>query len=89
MSAPDELVADTAPFVDAVVGLASVCRRVDRMIEDGTLAALVASHPELLDAAIGACSLHAMVHRVIAAMAETTALDAPEPAATWRRDHLR
>lgn len=90
MSAADDPVAVAAPFVDAIVGLASVCHRIDRMIGDGTLAALVASNPELLDAAVGACSLHTMVQRVIAALAESPmALEAPGPAAAWQRDHLR
>lgn len=79
-----------APFVDAVLGLASVCRRLDGPALQARLIALVpADRPEMIAAVLGALSLRKTLDLVIAAICEEAAsTSSPEPA-RWRRDVLR
>jgi hypothetical protein len=88
------------PFVDAVVGLASVCRRLGEAGARGELIALVpADRPEMIEAVLGALSLKKTIELVIAGLVnevletERTSVDpaAPDPqeVARWERDLLR
>jgi hypothetical protein len=86
---PHEPAPHAGPFIDALVGLASMCRRFDRFVTEGHAAHLLIGEGELLDALVGLCSLHHTLDAVIEAMCGDPCPRPPFNPATWRRDVLR
>lgn len=78
------------PFVDALVGLSSLCRRLDDAEARGQLIALVpADRPEMIEAILGALSVRKTIELVIAGMCVDPGEADSQEAAGWQRDQLR